>query len=141
MSKELSQFIEDNNLNQMTVLKINASPLVELVESGKFLYNKEACKKRIKQSLDRKLLKNKIDVVTLSSTHLPFLLDVLKSEYPQITFLDPADSIAEQILSKIDIDKSTQNRLQIFTSNKPKLFQKNLRVLGIYNKVKLLIMP
>ncbi len=51
-SKELSNYIKKNQLSVKTnVIKVNASPLVELVESGKFITNKKLCKKIIKQTL------------------------------------------------------------------------------------------
>jgi glutamate racemase len=89
-SKELSNYIKKNHLSKkINVLKINASPLIELVESGKFISKKNYCIKKIKGNLDKILITNNIDVVTLSSTHLPFLSKILQKEYPKIHFLDP----------------------------------------------------
>ncbi len=46
-SKALDEFIRKNVPKKVNVLKINASPLVELVESGKFIENKRFCKNTI----------------------------------------------------------------------------------------------
>jgi len=43
-SKELSKYIKKNHLSKnIRVKKVNASPLIELVESGKFITNKKYC--------------------------------------------------------------------------------------------------
>ena len=97
-SKELSYYIKKNKLpKKINVKKINASPLVELVESGKFITNKKFCKKIIKKTLNNVFLQNNIDVVTLSSTHLPLLRSLLQKEFPEITFLDPAQEVADKV--------------------------------------------
>ena len=76
--------------------KINASPLVELVESEKFISEKSFCEKKIKQIL-KPLLIEKVDVVTLSSTHLPILLPLLQKNFPNVKFLDPGEIVANKI--------------------------------------------
>ena len=138
-SKNLSNYIKKCKISKkIKIHKINASNLVQLVESGKFIENKTYCKKIIKSSLKDIFLKNNIDVVTLSSTHLPFLKSILQSEFPDIQFIDPADSIANNILKKIKNKQSKRNLLKIFSSDQTKTFQKNLNKLGIKNKIKFL---
>ena len=138
-SKELSRFIKNSNLNsEIKIHKINGSSLVELVESGKFLTNKSFCKKIIKKNLENVLINKNIDVITLSSTHLPFLKFMLESQFPNITFIDPASSIAKKIQKKIKNNQGKQNKLKIYSSGDVKKFQKNLIRLGIKNKVNFL---
>lgn len=138
-SKELSKFIGDSNLNQETKIhKINGSSLIDLVESGKFLTNKFMCKKLIKESLENMLLEKNIDVITLSSTHLSFLKLMLENQFPDVTFVDPANSIANSIHKKIKNKQAKKNKLKIFCSGNVKKFEKNLRRLGIKNKVNFL---
>ena len=72
--------------------------------------------------------------MTLSSTHLPFLLKFLKKEFPDVTFLDPGASVAETISKKIR-KKSKRNKLTIFTSGEVKPFQYKLKKIGITNQV------
>ena len=110
-----------------------------MVESGKFIENQNFCKLTIRRLLKSSFTKNNIDVATLSSTHLPFLLPFLKKEFPNVTFLDPANEIALKI-SKMKLKKSSKNSMKIFTTSNPKLFQKYLKKLGIKNKVSFLVL-
>ena len=96
-SVELTNYVRKNVPSQYKIKKINASTLVELVESGKFISNQNICKKLIRKTLRDVFLKNNIDVVTLSSTHLPFLRELLEEEFSEIMFLDPAQETANKI--------------------------------------------
>lgn len=137
-SKSLSSYIKKINFSKdKKIHKVNSSLLVNLVESNKFITDKVYCKKIIKKTLGN-VFSNKIDVVTLSSTHLPFLESLLSSEFPQIKFIDPADIVVSKVLAKIKKNKSKKNTIKIFTSGNVKLFQNNLNKLGIKNKVKFL---
>lgn len=138
-SKGLTQYIKENNFpKDFKIFKINGSELVELVESGKFISNKKYCQKIIKKNLDKIILKNNIDTITLSSTHLPFLKTLLKKQYPKISFIDPADIIGEKIFRKIKNKQSKRNTLKIFASEDINAFQNKLNKLKINNKVNFL---
>ncbi|QLH02135.1 glutamate racemase [Nitrosopumilus cobalaminigenes] len=135
-SKGLTQYIKENNFSKkFNILKINGSELVDLVESGKFISNKKYCNKIIKKVLEHRLSQNNIDVVTLSSTHLPFLKSLLKKQYPKINFIDPADIIATKIYLKIKNKQSKKNSLKIFVTGDIKKFQTKLNKIGIKKKV------
>jgi glutamate racemase len=134
-SKELKNYISEfNGLKE--VLTINCSELVELVESGKFLTHERDCVKTILKVLKDEFKENKIKIATLSSTHLPFLLPFLKKYFRGVEFLDPADDIAIKI-SKLKGSESTRNSLSIYTTESPKALQRNLKSMGISNKVNL----
>jgi len=134
-SKELEKYItEFDNLDD--VLKINCSELVELVESGKFLTNEKNCVKTILKILKKEFDENNIKIATLSSTHLPFLLPSLKKIFRGIEFLDPANEVAIKI-SKLSYKESKKNSLSIYTTKSPKALQRNLKSMGISNKVTL----
>jgi len=134
-SKELDNYVEQfNDLKE--VLKINCSELVELVESGKFLTHERDCVKTILKVLKDEFKENKIKIATLSSTHLPFLLPFLKKYFKGVEFLDPADDVAIKI-SKLKRSKSIRNSLSIYTTESPKALQRNLKSIGISNKVNL----
>ncbi len=137
-SNELTNYIKKTISSKYNVTKINASSLVELVESGKFLSNQKLCKKIIRKNLDHEIKNNRIDVATLSSTHLPFLKKLLKEEYPEIIFLDPAQDVAYKVKKLTSKKRSKKNSLKIFTSKNPKQFQKHLQKIGIKNKVNFL---
>jgi len=135
-SHMLKIFIKRNIAKKIKVNLINASLLVDLVESGKFIYDKKFCKKKIERILLKPIITNNVDVVTLSSTHLPFLLPILKQVFPNIIFLDPAYLVVNQVVKKLKTKKSKRNSMKIFTSGNVKLFQKQLRQIGIENTVK-----
>lgn len=134
-SKLLDNYITKFKMTNIKVIKVNASSLVELVEHGKFYSNPNLCKKVIKQTLSTILTKNNVDVATLSSTHLPFLIDLLQNVFPNITFLDPSESLAKKLKQKYFDDTKKRNTLQIFTSGSINSLQKNLEHLGIKNKI------
>ncbi|HJM26026.1 MAG TPA: aspartate/glutamate racemase family protein [Nitrosopumilus sp.] len=137
-SKGLSQYIKKEKFpKSFKIFKINGTNLVDLVESGKFLFDKNYCKKIIRNDLQI-LSQQSIDVITLSSTHLPFLKSLLKKEFPDVEFIDSGNIVAQKIYSKIKYNKSKRNSLKIFTSGNVKKFQINLKRLGIKNKVNFL---
>jgi glutamate racemase len=136
-SKELSTLIRKNISNKIKVIKINASPLVELVETGKFICKKQYCEKKIKNLLTRIFLENQVDVVTLSSTHLPFLLPYFQKLFPKIHFLDPAETIVEKICKCYEI-KNTKCSFTIYSSGEIGKFQDLLSQIGIKRTVKYL---
>ena len=134
-SKELHDYIKQfSDLKDVKI--INCSELVELVESGKFLTHKRDCVKIILKVLNDEFKVNKIRIATLSSTHLPFLLPFLKKYFRGIEFLDPAEDVAIKI-SKLEGPKSIRNSLSIYTTESPKALQRNLKSIGISNKVNL----
>jgi glutamate racemase len=135
-SNALRNFIKKNVPKRIKVNPINASSLVELVESGKFIYAKKFCMQKIEAVLTKPITTNNVDVATLSSTHLPFLLPILKQVFPNIIFLDPAYLVSEQVARKLKRGDSKRNSMKIFTSGNAKHFQKQLLQIGIKNKVK-----
>ncbi|MDX1441996.1 MAG: aspartate/glutamate racemase family protein [Nitrosopumilaceae archaeon] len=138
-SQELSNFIKECDLPTKTkVYKINGSQLVELVENGTFILDKEYSLKLIRRVLSRKILRNKIDVITLSSTHLPFLKSILNSEFPKVNFIDPAEMVGKIVLKKLKNKQSKRNSLKIYSSDKSGIVQKNLALMGIKNKINFL---
>jgi len=135
-SNMLKNYIKKHVPKKIKVIKINASPLIELVESGKFIDNKNLCKKKIKTILLKPLVSNHVDIAMLSSTHLPFLLPLLRQIFPHVTFLDPRNKVANQVRKFLSKKSSKTNSLKIFTSGNVNSFQKQLFKLGIKNKVR-----
>ena len=135
-SKGLVKYIKENNIPKTyKIFKINGSNLVDLVESGKFLNRKNYCKKIIKKSLDDYIITEKIDTITLSSTHLLFLKTLLEKEFPQVEFIDPGSVVAKKIFLKIKNKQSKRNSLKIFTSGNIINFKNKLNKIGIKNKI------
>jgi glutamate racemase len=136
-SNALDILIRKNVSKKIKVLKIDASSLVELVESGKFIHQKQYCKNKIKTLLLNQFINNRVDVVTLSSTHLPFLLPYLCKIFPKTQFLEPSETIVKKICkyAKTNNDKST---FTIYSSGNIGKFQNQLNQIGIKRKVKYL---
>ena len=138
-SESVTEFIEKCDVpNDIVIHKIDCSSLVELVESGKFLTDKEYCKNIIKEVLEDVFLDNLIDVATLSSTHLPFLEPILRSIFKNVKFLEPALSFTNVLKDFVEDNDSQQNVLRIFTSGDVNLFKKNLQMMGINDEVSFL---
>jgi glutamate racemase len=133
-SKLLDNYITNFKMNDIKITNVNASFLVELVENGNFYSNPNLCKNIIKKTLSMIFVKNNIDVVTLSSTHLPFLKELFQNIFPNITFLDPSESLAKKLKQKYS-DDTKRNSLQIFTSGNTNSLQTKLKHLGIKNKI------
>jgi len=133
-SKLLDNYITNFKMNDIKITNVNASFLVELVENGNFYSNPNLCKNIIKKTLSMIFIKNNIDVVTLSSTHLPFIKELFQNIFPNITFLDPSESLAKKLKQKYS-DDTKRNSLQIFTSGNINSLQTKLKHLGIKNKI------
>jgi len=124
-SKGLSKYIKEKKFSKSyKIFKINGSELVDLVESGKFITNKQYCKKIIKKVLSDVISKNSIDTITLSSTHLPFLKSLLDKEFPNVQFIDPGNIVAQKVFKMIKNNQSKRNSLKIFTSGNPTNLEK-----------------
>jgi len=136
-SKALAKLIQNNVSKKIKALKIDASSLIELVESGKFIHQKQYTENKIKTLLSNQFLDNHVDVVTLSSTHLPFLLPYLHKLFPKIQFLDPAESIVKKI-SKCFKTNNNKSTLTIYSSGNINKFQSQLNQIGIKRKLKYL---
>jgi len=135
-SSELDNYIKETiKSKKHRIVKINSSSLVNLVETGKFIVEPEYCSAIIRKVLRKKFQQHKIDVATLSSTHLPFLLPFLKEVFPSVKFLDPAAIVAQRVSRKSANNKNLKNRLQIFTTGDAKKFQSKLKKIGVRNKV------
>ena len=124
----LDGYIADNSDGDTRVTKIDATDLVDLVESGMFLAQREACRRAIGESLDGILARNDIDAVTLSSTHLPFLRDLLEERYGDVRFVDPGRAVAAEVCRRAG---GGAGSLEIYASGDLQGFQKKLDGIGI----------
>ncbi len=134
-SRRLDEYIARQRIpKSVTVHKIDASQLIDLVQSGRFLTDKDISKKKIKKLLGRQFAQNSIDAATLSSTHLPFLMPLLRLEFSDVRFLDPADVIATHVVKKIGA--GGPNRLRVYASGDVQKFERILARLGVKRKVR-----
>ncbi len=135
-SKGLARYIKgEKYLESCEIFKINGSELVDLVESGEFISERQHCKRIIREVLDNIISENFIDTVALSSTHLSFLGSMLKSQFPNVRFIDSGDAVAQKVYAKIRYRQTRRNSLKIFTSGNPADLEKNLNKLGVKNRV------
>ncbi|WP_323703874.1 hypothetical protein [Mammaliicoccus sp. Dog046] len=99
-SDELTTYINQTSKGA-SVYKFDVSILVELVESGEFLTDKYRTLMTTKKVIDDILeTHEEIDVFTLSSTHLPWLYSYFKTLYPNIMFINPAQTVIDNIGKK-----------------------------------------
>ena len=93
-SDALKRFVGVHSPTPENVALINASPMVELVESGAFLFAPDKTQTAVSQFVaDIFAPHPQIDVLTLSSTHLPWLRTFFETARPDCRFLDPATDI------------------------------------------------
>ena len=91
-------FVKNHSKNPDNVALVNASAMVELVESGTFLFNPEKTQREVDRFMGDLLEKYPaVDTCTLSSTHLPWLKNFFEKAAPQCCFLDPAESIIAKL--------------------------------------------
>jgi len=141
-SDGLSRHIQRETDGKTRIFKIDGSELVQLVESGAFLNDRPRCRDVIRRTLAPAVVDSGIDTVTLSSTHLPFLLPMLRAEYPDVNFLDPARQVAEKVVGAgssrrgEDIGIRRRSTLRIFASGDYAVLQQNLLRLGVRRVVR-----
>lgn len=93
-SAPLQRFVTQHASRPHDVTLINASPMVELVEDGTFLFEVEKTQEAVHAFIDNILHQYPdIDTLTLSSTHLPWLRSFFEAACPSCRFLDPAESV------------------------------------------------
>jgi glutamate racemase len=78
--------------------------MVDLIEPGTFLNDHDTCIDVCREVLDFYVKEKNIDVITLSSTHLPFLKKYIQELYPEIKLLDPAVDVSKDIKNYLEIN-------------------------------------
>lgn len=80
------------------VLLVNASSLVDLVENFTFIHEPVRTQEIVTAFITALRKTNpQIDVMTMSSTHLPWLKPFFVTAAPDVAFLDPADSVLAEL--------------------------------------------
>lgn len=137
-SRELEVQIRREVPQHILVTKFNASPIIDLIEHGVHLENE----RRTFDVISRVLGDNadeKMDVITLSSTHLPFVKTYLNALLPTVRFVDPAQIVARDVRKFLKFNrmakKSGTGRLQILVSDGKREFEKSVRAMGVKEPV------
>lgn len=133
-SKELENQIRREVPQHILVTKFNASPIIELIEGGVHLTNE----RRTFDVVSRVLgdgVDEKLDVITLSSTHLPFVKSYLNALLPTVRLVDPAQIVARDVRKFLSfhrmVKKSGSGKLQILVSDGKREFERSLRAMGV----------
>lgn len=120
------------------ILRINASPIIDLVEKGKFVQDVKEVREVIRD-ITAGINKNpKTDVTIFGSTHLPLLKEHFSSVYPNMEFIDPCVNTVNQVKTYIqnhDIASSKGGSMQILVSKEREQFEKIARSIGVEGKI------
>lgn len=137
-SKELENQIKREVPQKILVTKFNASPIIELIEKGIHISNERKTFDTINQVIGSEVDKE-IDVITLSSTHLPFVKSYLNSLLPTIKFVDSAKAVAKEVRKYLIFNrmlkKTGNGRLQILVSDEKRQFEQIIHAMGIREPV------
>jgi glutamate racemase len=132
-SKEFNYLINKEVPQEVFITKIDSSDIIDLVEDGSFLFDKIRTFKTI-QKIVKSNFKDSIDVVVLSSTHLPFVKNYLVELLPSIKFIDASSQVAKDTKNYLqfnnDLIKNGTGKLEILASSNKKDFQNILRYMG-----------
>ena len=137
-SGRIERLARSLGLSHVEMRVIDASPLVDLVESGAFLGGRnghDACSARIKE-VAAVLGAEGIDSVALSSTHLPFLSERLSAALPGVRLADPGDDAAAAVRGRIAGAGGAPGPLQVYTTGDPARLGPRLRRLGVREEVR-----
>jgi glutamate racemase len=137
-SKELENQIRREVPQHILVTKFNASPIIDLIEHGVHLEDE----RRTFDVISRVLGDNvdqQMDVITLSSTHLPFVKRYLNALLPTVRFVDPAQMVAKDVRKFLGFyrmaKKSGTGKLQVLVSDGKREFERSVRAMGIREPV------
>jgi len=135
------QFLDDYINPYITtakIIKVNASPIIDLVESGKFLDDDKEVNRIIANNTTSITSNPKTDVIILASTHLPLIKERIASIYPKVQFVDPVINTVNQVetyLQNHDIAAQNKGRMQILVSKNKEEFKKIAQSLGMQDEI------
>jgi glutamate racemase len=141
VSEAMQTYAKNNSLRESRVLLVNASPLVNLVENFTFLNDPSSTQEIVTQFITDVLqAAPALDVMTMSSTHLPWLKQYFQSAAPDVLFLDPADAVIDELRPYTSVAQG-QTRFVATETAELSLEQFNaaLRSLGVAQQAKLRI--
>ena len=135
-SKEFNYLIKKEIPQQIFVDKVDSSEIINLVESGSFLFDQKFTYDKIREIIDSNI-DNTIDVIALGSTHLPFVKNYIETILPSIKFINSSAEVAKEVKNylkytgDLDKNKNIKGKLEILVSADKKNFQSILRYMGI----------
>ena len=133
-SKELENQIRREVPQHILLTKFNASPIIELIERGVHLEDERRTFDVVSRVIGDRV-DEKIDVITLSSTHLPFVKKYLNALLPTVRFVDPAQMVAKDVRKFLAMNRMTKKsgtgKLQILVSDGKREFERTIRAMGV----------
>jgi glutamate racemase len=97
-SDAMQSYAEQHRDAGSQVLLVNASALVDLVESFTFIRDPRMTQDLVTRFIaDVRRSHPDVDVMTMSSTHLPWLKSFFMSAAPDVFFVDPADTVLDEL--------------------------------------------
>jgi glutamate racemase len=97
-SEAMRAFVDANRATDSQVFLVNASSLVDLVENFTFITDRRHTQEIVTRFVtDVRGANPGIDVMTMSSTHLPWLKPFFTTAAPDVSFLDPADTVLREL--------------------------------------------
>ena len=135
-STELAYQIRAQIPQNIRVTKINSSSLIKLIEDGVHLSNEKATIESIVEVVNDP---QDMDVITLSSTHLPLIKNFFIKLFPNVRFVDPAKNIVKDtkifLKNHRNLRMKGNSKIQILITRNKEAFQKILRQMGYTEKV------
>ena len=135
-STELDYQIRSQIPQNIRITKINSSSLIKLIEDGVYLSDEKATIDSIVEVVKDP---QDIDVITLSSTHLPIIKNYLLKKFPNIRFVDPAKNCVKEtkiiLKNRRNLRMKGNSKIQILITGNKNGFQKILRQMGYNEKV------
>jgi glutamate racemase len=130
-STQLQRLIAKTVPQRIFVTQINASPLIDTIEDCSFLDNAQLRKSILESTFES--INDKIDVIVLSSTHLPLIKDNFVSLYSNITFIDSAKNAAKDAKKMLRgmLKKGRLGKTRVFVTGDRTKFQQVLARMGI----------
>ena len=138
VSNELENLIRREVPQKILVTRFDASSIIELIENGTYIYDSRRTFDTIIKALGYEVDKE-IDVIILSSTHLPFVRPYLNSLLPTVKFIDSAKIVAKEVKKYLSFNrmlkKTGNSKLQILVSDGKRQFEQIIRAMGIREPV------
>ncbi len=97
-SEAMQRYAEQHRPAGSQVHLVNASALVDLVENFTFINDPQLTQDLVTRFIaELRRSHPDIDVMTMSSTHLPWLKSFFMSAAPDVLFIDPADAVLDEL--------------------------------------------
>jgi len=135
-SSELEEYVKPY-ITTTKILMVNASPIIDLVESGKFLQDANV-KETITKAMQEVKADPKIDVAVLGSTHLPLIKERIADLFPKLQFANPALDAVKQVKTYLrhqEMESQGKGSMKILVSKNKEQFEQIIRAQGIKEKV------